>query len=247
MDHEITIFAHLDELRKRIIIILISLLVTTVLCLPLAGSVLRILRLPAAGVLGKLVVFKPQDAFLIYMRIGFLSGFVLALPVILYQFWAFVAPAIEKRFKKYLVYFIIFATAAFALGCVFSYYILLPKALTFLLSFGADELEPVISADSYISFVIGLIFCCGFIFQMPIFSFILTKVGLINAGMLRKKFGIAVVAIFVAAAVITPTTDVFNMMLIAIPMLFLYEISIWVSALTGRAGRRALYHPSSLS
>ncbi len=243
MDRDLTILEHLDELRKRIIIVLISLLVTTVLSLPFAGSVLRILKLPAAGVLGKLVVFKPQDAFMIYMRISFLAGFVLALPVILYQFWAFFAPAIEKRFKKYLVYFIISGSAAFALGCAFSYYILLPKALTFLLSFGVDELEPVIAADSYISFVIGLIFCCGFIFQMPIFSFILTKVGLINAGMLRKKFGIAVVAIFVVAAVITPTTDVFNMMALAIPMLFLYEISIWVSAVTGRL-RASTHEPA---
>jgi len=234
MDHELTILEHLGELRRRIIIVLASLCVTTIFSLPFAGHVLKILKLPAAGIVGKLAVFSPQDAFLIYMRVSFLTGFIIALPVILYQFWAFLVPAIEERFKQYLVYFIMSCSIAFVSGSLFSYFILLPKALTFLLSFGVDELNPIIAADSYISFVVGLILSCGLMFQMPILSFILTRIGLINSRALRNKFGIAIVAIFVVAAVITPTTDVFNMMLLAIPMLFLYEISIWVSAVTGR-------------
>ncbi len=238
MNNELTILEHLDELRRRIIIALISLCVSTALSLPFAGQALRILKLPAAGIVGKLAVFSPQDAFLIYMRVSFLAGFIIALPVILYQFWAFIAPAIEERFKQYLVYFIISCSVAFVSGCLFSYFILLPKALTFLLGFGVDELNPIIAADSYISFVVGLILSCGLMFQMPILSFILTKIGLINARVLRKKFGLAVIAIFVVAAIITPTTDVFNMMILAIPMLFLYEISIWVSVLARRNAAR---------
>ena len=231
MERELTILEHLDELRRRIIIVLVSLLITTIFSLPFAGHVLKILKLPAAGVVEKLAVFSPQGAFIIYMRVSFLAGFVIALPVILYQFWAFLAPAIEKRFKQYMAYFIISSSIAFVSGILFSYFILLPKALAFLLSFGADELNPIIAADSYISFVIGLILSCGLMFQMPIVSFILTKIGLINARVLRKKSGIAVIAIFAVAAVITPTTDLFNMTLLAIPMLCLYEISIWVSVM----------------
>ena len=172
------------------------------------------------------------------MRVSFLCGFFIAFPVISYQFWVFISPAVEKRFKKHVTYFIIFSSITFAAGCLFAYFILLPKALKFLLSFGSDELEPVISAAKYISFVTSIILSCGLIFQMPVLSYLLTKIGLINARLLRKKFKFAIVAIFVAAAVITPTTDIFNMLLLAIPMLFLYVISIWISAFAGRTRTR---------
>lgn len=233
-----TLVEHLDELRRRIIISLIALGIATVASLPLSTYLLKILKLPAANLIGKLAFFSPQEAFLIYMRVSFLCGFFIAFPVISYQFWAFVSPAVEERFKRHIAYFIISCSIAFIAGCLFSYFILIPKALKFLLSFGSDDLEPVISATQYISFVTSIILSCGLVFQMPILSYLLTKLGLINAGMLRKKFGVAIVVIFVVAAVITPTTDVFNMLLLAIPMLFLYVISIWISAFAGRTRTR---------
>lgn len=216
------------------IIIIASLFAAALLSLPFAGSVLRILKLPACGMIGKLAIFSPQDAFLIYMRVSFLTGFALALPVVLYQCWGFISPAIEDRFRRYIGHFIISCSIAFLAGSLFSYYILLPRALKFLLSFGADEFNPLISANSYISFVVGLILSCGLMFQMPVVSFILSKIGLVNAALLRKKFGVAIVIIFIVAAIVTPTTDIFNMMLLAVPMLGLYEISIWTSALARR-------------
>ena len=110
--------------------------------------------------------------------------------------------------------------------------------MNFLLGFASDSLEPVISASKYIEFVIAIIVGCGIVFQMPVLSFILTRIGVVNARMLRKKYTYAIVVIFIAAAVITPTADIFNMLLLAIPMVVLYEASIWVSFFARRGPKQ---------
>ncbi|HLD82549.1 MAG TPA: twin-arginine translocase subunit TatC, partial [Candidatus Omnitrophota bacterium] len=167
--------------------------------------------------------------FLIYMRVAFLFGLIFSLPLILYQIWAFIQPAVEKKQRSHTVFFVFFCSLAFIIGCLFAYSILIPPALKFLLSFAKDDLEPVISANKYISFVISLIIGCGLVFQMPILSFIFTKWSVINARALRRKYKYAIAIIFIAAAIITPTPDAFNMLILALPMLFLYELSIWIS------------------
>jgi sec-independent protein translocase protein TatC len=229
MDNELSLVEHLNELRKRIIICLVALGVATLSALPYASQLLKILKLPARGVIDRLAFFSPEEAFLIYMRIGVLCGFVLSLPVILYQLWGFCSPAMEKKVRKHGVFFITSCFVSFAAGSLFAYYILLPPALKFLLGFAKEDLEPVISAGKYISFVTGVIFASGLVFQMPVLSFILARLGVINSRILRKKYKYAIVIIFIVAAVITPTPDAFNMLLLALPMLCLYEISIWVA------------------
>ncbi len=229
MDKELSLVEHLNEVRKRIIICLITLGVTTILVFPYASGLLKILKLPAKGAIDRLAFFSPEEAFLIYMRIGVLCGFILSLPVILYQLWGFCSPAMEERVKKHSVFFIVSCFVSFVIGALFAYFILLPPALKFLLGFAKDDLEPVISAGKYISFITGFIFASGLVFQMPVLSFILAKLGVINAGVLRKKYKYAIVIIFIVAAVITPTPDAFNMLMLALPMICLYEISIWVT------------------
>jgi len=229
MERELTIIEHLNELRKRIIISLVALGIGTVFSLPFASWGLRILKLPASGVIEKLVFFSPQEGFLIYMHIAILCGFIFSMPVFLYQIWAFVEPAIEERLKRRSGIFILFCSGFFIMGCLFAYFILIPPALKFLLSFAKNDLEPVISAQKYISFVISLILGCGLVFQMPVLSFMLTKLGILRPRSLRKKYKYAIVIIFIVAAVITPTPDAFNMFMLALPMVFLYELSIWIS------------------
>lgn len=233
MDKPLTLVEHLTELRKRIIISLVALGIASIFSLPFVPVLLKILKLPAQGLIEKLAFFSPQEAFLIYMRIAFLCGSAISMPVILYQFWAFVSPAIEERFKRYTTYFILFCFLFFITGCFFAYFILIPPAIKFLLSFANSELEPVISASKYVSFVTNFILGCGLVFQMPILSFLLSKIGVINHQFLRQKYKYAIIMIFVVAAVITPTPDAFNMLILAGPMLFLYEISIWISFFVG--------------
>ena len=236
MDKPLTLVEHLNELRKRIIISLIALGIATIGSLAFSSRLLEVLKLPAKGAIEKLAFFSPEEAFLIYMRIAFLSGFVISMPVILYEFWAFISPAIENRLRRHATSFILFCSLAFIIGGLFAYFILIPPALKFLLGFAKDQLQPVISASKYISFVISLILGSGLVFQMPVLSFILTKLGIINAQILRKKYKYAIIVIFVIAAIITPTPDAFNMLILACPMLFLYELSIWVSFLVKRKG-----------
>ena len=229
MDKSLTLVEHLSELRERIIICLVVLGAATLLSLPFASPLLKILKLPARGVIDRLAFFSPEEAFLIYMRIGFLCGFVLAMPVILYQLWRFCSPAMGERVSRHSAFFIVSCFVSFVAGALFGYFILLPPALKFLLGFAKEDLEPVISAGKYISFITGIIFASGLVFQMPVLSFILTKLGVINSRTLRKKYKYAIVIIFVVAAVITPTPDAFNMSFLALPMLCLYEISIWIA------------------
>lgn len=229
MDKPQTLVEHLTELRGRIIISLAVLGITCLLSLPLAQHLLKILKIPASGVIDKLVFFSPEEAFMIYMRIGMLCAFVLSMPVLLYQLWAFCAPAMDERLRERSSSFILYCFLAFIAGGLFAYFILLPPALKFLIGFANDDLEPMISAGKYISFVTGIIFASGLVFQMPILSFLLTKLWVVNAAALRKKYKYAFVIIVIAAAAITPTPDAFNMILLALPMLALYELSIWVS------------------
>lgn len=229
MDREITLIEHLSELRGRIFFCLICLTIASIASMSFASWLLKILKLPGAGVIGKLVFFSPEEAFMIYMRVGFLAGFILSMPALLYQLWAFCSPAMEEKMKRHSVFFILSCFLSFIIGGLFAFFILIPPALKFCLSFAKDDFEPLISAAKYISFVVNLIIGCGLVFQMPVLSFIFTKIGIINARMLRNKYKIALVVILIISAAITPTTDIFNMLILALPMLFLYEVSIWVS------------------
>jgi sec-independent protein translocase protein TatC len=234
MDKEFTVTEHLDEMRKRIIASLIAVISATLISIPLASATLKFLKYPAAGLIDRLVFFGPEEAFMIYMKISFMLGLIIAFPVIMSQLWMFIAPAVEEKVKKYAAFFIFSSSLVFILGCLFSYFVLLPTALKFLLGLGVGELEPVISATRYISFVCGLMLACGLVFEMPVLSFFLTRINVINANVLRKKFKYALIAIAIAAAAITPTGDAFNMTMLALPMLALYEVSIWISYFAGK-------------
>jgi len=234
MDKELTLIGHLEELRRRIIISSIAVIAISVLAFPLAYKALEILKAPSAGMIEKLAFFTPAEAFLVHIKVAFFIGLVFSMPVILYQVWLFISPAIGDKMRRMGAMFLFSSLGAFASGAAFGYFILLPAALKFLLSFSAESLVPVISVSGYISFVLGLILGSGLVFEMPVLSYLLTKIGVINHRYLRRIWKYAVVAIFIAAAIVTPTPDVFNMTIMAIPMLVLYEISIWVSGVSGR-------------
>lgn len=236
MDKELTFEGHLEELRRRIIICAVSVALASVSAFPFASKMLAALKYPGSAAIDKLVFFSPQDAFLIYIKIAFFVGLAVSMPLVLYQLWVFISPAIEYKAKRHGLSFLLFSLTAFICGASFGFFALLPAAFKFLLSFSGDTLQPMISASSYVSFVLGLTLGCGLVFEMPVLSFILSKLGVINYRLLRKIWKYALIVIFIIAAVITPTPDVFNMTIMAIPMLILYEISIWVSKFSGGTG-----------
>jgi len=191
MDKPLPFITHLSALRRSLIICIAALLGAAALCMPFAPRMLEILKAPAAGAISELFYFSPEDALVVYMRIGFFCGLVLAFPVIIYSLWQFIAPAFSSRFRIRTGMFVAVSFAAFILGCMFGYYVLLPSSLRFLMGIGGSGLRPLISAARYISFTTGLTLACGIIFLLPVFVFFLARLGLVTAGLMRRYYPIA--------------------------------------------------------
>lgn len=227
-DTELSLIEHLSELRKRIIYCLIPFLITSIFSAGLSKTILDFLRLPSRGIIRELAFFSPQEVATTYIKMAIYSGMVFSLPILLYQIWQFIAPALEARHKRYIFHFIFWVFLVFILGIGFGYFILVPVSLRFLLNLATEGLVPVISLGKYISFVLALVIGAGIVFQMPVLIWILSRFGLITAGLLRRKRKYAIAAVFIFAAIITPTTDPFTMCILALPMILLYEISILI-------------------
>ncbi len=235
MDPTLSLSSHIDELRRRLISSLIFLACAFGVSFNYSSLLFRIIKHPIAGTVDKLVFFSPTEALSVYLNISFTAGLIISMPFLLYQVWKFVEPAAGPGLKGNVFAFVGWVMFAFSAGVLFSYYIFIPPALKFLLGFAGEDLQPLISAQSYISFITWTILGTGLVFEMPVLSYILTKAGVINHRLLRSKYRYAIVLIFIAAAILTPTPDIFNMMVFAAPMFGLYELSIWVSRFAAAA------------
>ncbi len=219
-----SLIAHLQELRKRLIIMIIAVVVCSTACYFYAAELVHIITAPA----GKLYYMNPAEAFFSYLKVSFFAGFLLALPVVLYEVWAFVVPALTSKERTATVILVPTSVVLFFVGIIFSYYLVLPAGIKFFMGFATDDLQPLFSLGQYLSFVISFLLPFGFIFELPLFILVLAKVGIINSKMLVAKRKVVLVMTFVIGAVISPTPDVFSQTMIAVPMLVLYEISILV-------------------
>ena len=232
MENKLTLLGHISELRYRLIVSLLVFCCSTAISFPFSQVLLNILRSPASKFIEKFVYFSPEGALTVYLRLCFFSGFIISFPFISYQLWLFISPAVTANFKKSVFLFTLFSLTAFLAGCLFAYFIFLPAALNFLFNIGKGVLVPVISANNYLSFVTTVILGCGIIFQLPVAIYILSIFGILSPAILRKNFKVAIIVMLIAAGIITPTTDIFNMLLFFLPMIILYEVSIWVSFLS---------------
>lgn len=224
-----TFLEHLDELRKRILYSLVAIIATFVVAWIFREPIFRFLSEPILSVVSKLVVIKPTEPFTIYLKVSFTAAIFMAIPIILIQTWLFIAPGLYRREKKYALPFLLFSTILFVLGGMFAYYIILPPALRFLLTeFGAD-FEHMISAVEFFDFELLIIVGMGVIFQLPVLVAFLSIFGLITPRFLWKNFRYAFLIMTIIAAVVSPTTDPFNLFLWTGPMVLLYMISIAVS------------------
>ena len=227
-EKRMTLIEHLEELRGRLIKSAIALAVTTLASLIFTGRLLKILVAPA-GI--KPIFLRPTEMFVTYMRVALISGTALAMPVIVYQVLRFVLPALKPHERRYLYIIVPGATFSFLLGLAFAYFAMLPFALRYLLSFGGNIAEAKWAIGEYISFVTKLLFWVGVTFETPLLIFFLAKLGVVTPEMLARYRKYAIVAIAVLAAVITPTPDPFNMMVVMVPLLALYEIGVLLAKL----------------
>ena len=169
------------------------------------------------------------EAFFIHMKIAFFASLLLTAPYTLFEIWRFISPGLYQNEKRLVFPFVFFSTILFAGGVLFGYFIALPPAFAFFVSFSTDFLKPMISFREYLSLTLKFLLAFGLCFEMPVFMFFLAKLGIVNAKMLAKQRRYAILIIFIVAAVLTPSPDVVSQILMAIPLMFLYEVSIIVA------------------
>ena len=169
------------------------------------------------------------EAFFIYMKIAFFASLFFTSPYIFYQIWRFIAPGLYPSEKRYVIPFVISSTFLFIAGVLFGYFLALPPAFEFFVAFGTDFLKPMISFREYLSFSLKMLLAFGLSFELPVFIFFMAKLGIVNTAMLRKKRRYAILIIFIVAAVLTPSPDAFSQILMAVPLMVLYEISIFLA------------------
>lgn len=230
-EKDMSFLEHLEELRWRIIKALIGVVLGSVIVGIFIDWIINyVLFAPAKSTVPPLTIInlKPYGQFLLYMEVILIGGVILSIPNIIFQFWKFIEPALKPSERKYIVSIVLFTTLCFLTGVVFSYYLLLPAALGFFAGFGTTIIENNIAADEYLSFVISMVLASGLVFELPMASFFLSKIGILKPEFMRKYRRHAVIAILLIAAIVTPGPDITSQVLLAIPLFILYEISILI-------------------
>lgn len=224
---------HLEELRWGIIYALLSIFVLSIISYFFSGDIIDFLTKPV----DRLIFIKPLEAFMTRIKISIATGGAVAMPFVLFLLWHFVSPALHTKEKKPLILGVFFSTLFFLGGISFAHFVVVPIGMKFLLSFATENLEPMISIGSYLSFVIRMFFAFGFVFQLPIFSYFLTKMGIIKPDTLKKNRRIGIIVLIIISALLTPP-DIFSQFLMAVPMLLLYEFSIFVSMIAAKPNKK---------
>lgn len=240
---------HLGELRKKITISLAAILIAFVVAFNYSEKILEFLMFPLRYTLDfsvrkmymyyayqdklkdtKLVFLAPTEAFWINMKIALVAALILALPVLFQQLWSFVSPGLHAKEKKYVMPFVFVATFLFLVGASFCFFVVLPFALGFLLTFKlGDFMMPMLSVGQYVDFCLKFVLAFGAVFELPIIIIFFTRMGFVTPKTLAKQRRYAILVAFIAAAILTPTPDAFNQILMAAPMIVLYEVGIILS------------------
>ncbi len=247
--NKLSLLGHIDELRKRLIRSVIAVTVTTALSFFLAKQIFDILTFQSTLVspvfdylTNKLHLFPPPSLNLIaielteiigtYMKVCLISGIILAMPYIIYEVAMFISPALTKQERKRFIYTALpWVGLMFVIGVLFTYFILLPPATRFLVTFGSDIATPQIRIGNYVSTITRLLLAVGLVFEMPVVATVLARFGIIQPKWLASKRKWAVIIAFILGAIITPTLDPVNQILVTLPLIVLYEMSIWLTRL----------------
>ena len=232
-EQKLTVLGHLAELRKRLIRGLIAVAIASVLAFAFYQQIFDILIGPAPPNLN-LQAIEMTEMLGTIMRVCLVSGLILAMPYLTYELIMFVSPALTRREKRYVYLILPWIALMFAAGVLFSYFILIPRMIGFLMTFGSGiaSIEPRIG--SYINVVTRLLLAVGLVFEMPVLTTFLARLGVLKPKWLADKRKIALILAFILAAMITPTIDPINQTLVALPLVILYEMSIWLARLVYR-------------
>ena len=238
-DGSMSLSGHLRELRNRILVCVLLLLAVFALCLSFAPRIVTLLTDMGKRFDYVYVYIAPQELFLVYMNVALVGAVVVCFPVLAYQVYAFCSPGLSGKERTYISGALIAGALCFLLGVAFAYFISLPFMLRFLIQFtGEVDVSASISIQSYISFLLTVFVIFGLVFELPVVTVLLTGLGIVKAEWLAKGRKVMIVIIFVLAAIITPP-DIVSQIMVAVPMLALYELSIVLSRLVGKSKKTA--------
>lgn len=233
-EREMPFLDHLEELRWRLLKSIISVFVMMVICFFFSDYILELLLFPGKQIEPPvpLQVLKVQTVFIIKLEIALVAGIIFSLPVIFYQLWQFLMPGLLVGERKLVPVIVFFSVLCFLVGGAFAYFIIIPYALQFFLSLAPIDIQNNIALDFYIGFLLRLIFVFGIVFELPMLSLVLSKIGLLTPEFMRKYRKYAIVGAFILGAILTPP-DPTTQVLLALPIAILYEVSIYIAKIFG--------------
>lgn len=229
-----TYIEHLAELRKRLIVVIVFFLGFSILCFVWSKQLATFLVSPAQPV--DFVFLSPPDLFMTYLSLSLYAGFILSLPIILYEVGMFIWPGLEKRERRAIFLSLLLGAVLFIGGAAFGFFVMLPYMLRFFLGFGTEGIKPMISIRDYLGFVGQIVLSFGLAFELPVVTTALAGLGIITSAQLKSARKIAVLLIFIVAAILTPP-DVISQLLLALPMLVLFEGSIVLASLVEKKSK----------
>ncbi len=228
--------SHLQELRKRLILSFLAVGAGFVICYAFSQHLFDILSKPLLKMMpegSSLIFTSVAEAFFTYMKVAFIAGIMVASPFVLYQIWAFVAPGLYRHEKQYVIPFVTAGSFFFVLGILFAYFVAIPVGFRFLLGYATDFIKPMPSMKEYLSFSIKFLLAFGLVFEFPVVLVLLARIGVVDAKTMARHRKYAILLIFIFAAVMTPP-DIISQLLMAIPLMGLYELSILLSKIFGK-------------
>jgi sec-independent protein translocase protein TatC len=228
---EMSLFDHIEELRRRIFYSLIAVVVGAIACFAFVRPIVRLLEAPAVGV--RFLQIAPGEFFFVSIKVAGYSGILIASPVILYQVIQFILPGLTRRERRFLGPIVFGSSILFFAGLAFAYIALIPAALNFFITYGADVVEQAWSIDKYFELVLLLMFCTGLAFQIPIIQLLLGSLGIVSSQQMLSSWRFVVLGSTILGAVLTPSTDPITQSLLAGAVLFLYFGGIGAVKLTG--------------
>lgn len=232
----LNILEHLEELRRRLLLVVIVFAGFTLAAFFYGMQILKWTKRPIRDLPAQMIFISPVEGFTAYLQLALVAGFLLTFPFLLYQIWKFLVPAFSPTFRRRILFWLLLSLALFAGGVAFAYCVVLPTAFGFLIHFGSQVAVPQITLGNYISFFTFFILAGGLIFQIPVVLGFFSDLGLVSPAILKSKRPLALIILLIVAAIITPTQDIFNMLLFAAPMILLYECGILLAAGFQRKG-----------
>ncbi|KPU45875.1 Sec-independent protein translocase protein TatC [Oxobacter pfennigii] len=235
-DKKLTLVGHLQELRKRLVVVAIAIIAASSLSYYyIEIFVDELLKL---GSQLEFIYLSPPELFMAYIKLAIIIGITVSMPIVFMEVWLFIKPGLTGKEKRYVFLSILGGFVFFALGVAFAYKTVLPMTIAFFANITVESIKPMISFENYIGFIGSILLSFGLVFEMPILSIALTKFGIINDKMLKKNRKMVILIIFIAAAIITPTVDIITQLLLAGPMLLLFEVSVMLSYIIGKEGKQ---------